>query len=942
MSTTEQELSQELHKHDPNGISDSLESQSHPNSSSDPRVTEPSDMTIPPPAIVEPDLASPPLPEEASNAAPASSAGPEENLGGDKRKSLSSGKEQIFKATYSGVPVYVMTARGVSVMRRKEDSFLNATQILKVAEFDKPQRTRILEREVHTGAHEKVQGGYGKYQGTWVPLDRAVSLATQYGVLDILRPLLEYVPTSQSPPLAPKHARAGHRGKPRGARGGRGRGGGRGRKRLDVVGGISRGASGISLEDDVISELSVSDFDVGSEAALEPDVESDAGMASDDLRASSRLAPGSPSMGSVHSASMAGDSDDHGDGSMSLRKRRRRRPPVRELPTGAKQQQQQQQQSQPRKKRGRPPKRIKPIPERVREDEMESDGVVEAEENEMDYESEEGYEFDGHFSDDSANRYAEILFDYFVSDSQEVPAILAHPPSDFDPDVIIDEEGHTCLHWAAAMARIKVVRILVNHARADIRRVNYLGETPLMRSVLFTNNFDMRSFPELVELLHENIRMLDKNDRTVFHHIAATAGSKGKMNASRYYMECLIKELSADPEELSGILNMRDVMGDTALHLAARIPNKRLVKLLLDAGADLRVQNDVGKTPEDYIVEADRLVRIRGGLPRSQSPQPTTPVSLGRSARSFASAGAVEAALLDSDGESPPHDALDPVVRKAMSDVTRLFDELSSAHQQELRNKNRDLQEARSLLHSIQMQIQESRRLLDGNTVRAEQIPIAKKRVEELERHLRKGLNRGLRERLAAAISSNRRDPSGVHANGENIRAGGGGLDASGFLPSAGVAGAKMLQVDNIPAPHLSAPAPLSSAQMEATLSAPGELERKLPTPPRESHSTPTSPPSQPVPNSAIPNLSEKQLSPAEREQYLRERTAVLRERLTGLQKSRSRLVEDVVRLRGFANPRQQEYRRLISICCNVPVEQVDELLVPLLEAMDVEQSYLG
>ena len=50
-------------------------------------------------------------------------------------------------------------------MRRKSDSYLNATQILKVAGFDKPQRTRVLEREVQKGEHEKVQGGYGKYQG---------------------------------------------------------------------------------------------------------------------------------------------------------------------------------------------------------------------------------------------------------------------------------------------------------------------------------------------------------------------------------------------------------------------------------------------------------------------------------------------------------------------------------------------------------------------------------------------------------------------------------------------------------------------------------------------------------------------------------------------------------------------------------------------------------
>lgn len=61
-----------------------------------------------------------------------------------------------------------MLCREVAVMRRRADGYLNATQILKVAGFDKPQRTRVLEREVQKGEHEKVQGGYGKYQGEFV------------------------------------------------------------------------------------------------------------------------------------------------------------------------------------------------------------------------------------------------------------------------------------------------------------------------------------------------------------------------------------------------------------------------------------------------------------------------------------------------------------------------------------------------------------------------------------------------------------------------------------------------------------------------------------------------------------------------------------------------------------------------------------------------------
>ena len=76
----------------------------------------------------------------------------------------------VTQAIYSGVPVYEMTINNVAVMRRRDDSWLNATQILKVAGVEKGRRTKVLEREILSGRHEKVQGGYGKYQGTWLVL----------------------------------------------------------------------------------------------------------------------------------------------------------------------------------------------------------------------------------------------------------------------------------------------------------------------------------------------------------------------------------------------------------------------------------------------------------------------------------------------------------------------------------------------------------------------------------------------------------------------------------------------------------------------------------------------------------------------------------------------------------------------------------------------------
>jgi transcription factor MBP1 len=122
------------------------------------------------------------------------------------------------------VPVYELKILSDHVMRRRSDDWINATHILKIAGYDKPARTRILEKEVQKGVHEKIQGGYGKYQGnpvpyscfrvklnspgTWIPLGDGRSLAEKNGVLDRLFKIFDYVPGDRSPPPAPKHATA--------------------------------------------------------------------------------------------------------------------------------------------------------------------------------------------------------------------------------------------------------------------------------------------------------------------------------------------------------------------------------------------------------------------------------------------------------------------------------------------------------------------------------------------------------------------------------------------------------------------------------------------------------------------------------------------------------------------------------------------------------------
>ncbi|RKP21680.1 apses-domain-containing protein [Rozella allomycis CSF55] len=97
----------------------------------------------------------------------------------------------VQSRTYSNIPVYEMICNGVVVMRRQDSSFINATQILKVAGIEKAKRTKILESFIESGLHDKIQGGNGKFQGTWVPLERAITLAKQYNVYESLVELLK-------------------------------------------------------------------------------------------------------------------------------------------------------------------------------------------------------------------------------------------------------------------------------------------------------------------------------------------------------------------------------------------------------------------------------------------------------------------------------------------------------------------------------------------------------------------------------------------------------------------------------------------------------------------------------------------------------------------------------------------------------------------------------
>ncbi|KAJ2933473.1 hypothetical protein H1R20_g3640, partial [Candolleomyces eurysporus] len=561
---------------------------------------------------------------------------------------------QIFKATYSGIPVYEMMCKGVAVMRRRSDSWLNATQILKVAGFDKPQRTRVLEREVQKGEHEKVQGGYGKYQGTWIPLERGLLLAKQYNCEHLLRPIIEFQPAAKSPPLAPKHLVASTANRP---------------ARKPSNSELAAAVVGTRSSKRQVSEVGEeSDRETMSIRGSE-----DGSMTPSPSEASSSSRTPSPigSPGPSHGTNGRGDLQN------------------------------------PPHFRGRyiPP----------------------AEEQYEDM-SEAGSNAVG-----DPRSYGDQILEYFISDTHQIPPVLIRPPSDFDPNMAIDDDGHTSLHWACAMGRVRIVKLLLS-AGADIFKVNKAGQTALMRSVMFANNYDVRKFPELYELLHRSTLNIDNSNRTVFHHIVDVAMSKGKTHAARYYMETVLGRLADYPKELADVINFQDEDGETALTMAARCRSKRLVKLLIDHGADPKIANHDGKSAEDYILEDERF--RSSPAPPSRAPA----MSYRNSHVAYPPPNAPPTyAFAPANHERPPlhHSvAAQRASTRSINDMAAMLDSLAASFDQELRDKERDMAQAQALLTNIQAEILESQRTVSQLRTQAENLPQAKQKLQDLQQSL--------------------------------------------------------------------------------------------------------------------------------------------------------------------------------------------------------------
>lgn len=202
--------------------------------------------------------------------------------------------------------------------------------------------------------------------------------------------------------------------------------------------------------------------------------------------------------------------------------------------------------------------------------------------------------------------YGDELLDYFMTVG-DAPGLSGPPPPDpppnFQVNKPIDDQGNTALHWACAMGDLVVVQDLINRG-ASINALSTYDETPLVRALLFTNNYEKQTMRELVNLLQGTVTFRDWFGATVFHHLAETTRSKGKWKSAKYYAEVLVNKLHEmlPQHDVERLLACQDSNHDTAVLVAVRNGCLRLASLLLSEYPDAGDQvNKKGETANGML-----------------------------------------------------------------------------------------------------------------------------------------------------------------------------------------------------------------------------------------------------------------------------------------------------------------------------------------------------
>ncbi|PVH22591.1 hypothetical protein CXQ85_005163 [Candidozyma haemuli] len=503
---------------------------------------------------------------------------------------MNSNPDQIYSATYSNVPVFEFVTSEGPIMRRKSDGWINATHILKIAKFPKAKRTRILEKDVQTGVHEKVQGGYGKYQGTYVPLESGAGIARMFGFMNYVEG------KSETPPPAPKHNHAS--------------------------------ASNIARRQPSIKTLNDSNSENGQRKKIKMEEQHGSDMGTFSSKQDSTSSHANISFPSLTRQETEKDVLQIMASNLSVRN------DDLESDTSA--------DEIPLKSRGSRDSNTKDDDDDFMSG-RELFGIQES------FAGRDSFEKIIEMHKRNRDDYFSALLDYFLHDDHgslqtesrrtySLPQPILNPPeplSSININQRVDNDGNSILHWVCAMANLPVFQFLTSKFSGimNLGNKNYSGENPLMFMIKFNNSYQQRNFNDFLQPLADLIFTADDRGQTVLHHIAnlckpASLESRdldlrrSKERYASYYLESILSQASRDDHyslnegnsttRFADLLNHQDQERNTPLHLFAYHLNKKCIKTLIKFHRvlNLELRNAVGHSVEDYLASNNYVLRI--------------------------------------------------------------------------------------------------------------------------------------------------------------------------------------------------------------------------------------------------------------------------------------------------------------------------------------------
>lgn len=223
-------------------------------------------------------------------------------------------------------------------------------------------------------------------------------------------------------------------------------------------------------------------------------------------------------------------------------------------------------------------------------------------------------------SDDISSRFCDIIRKCQIAKIKPSSVI----------DIPLDLSGRTALHYASTLASTNLVGAFIELEYCSPIRGDNTGESPLVATIQVTNSMEKGNFMEVVDnWLWPDLWLFDNKHQSILHHIVLVATNNFK--SAKFYFGKLLEWVISNPDKKKNLFSLCEKIinakesqdGSTALHWAGNNELKWFVFLLLELNADPEIKNNFGVKPADFD-SVKQVMALRNKFKES----PKSPLSI--------------------------------------------------------------------------------------------------------------------------------------------------------------------------------------------------------------------------------------------------------------------------------------------------------------------------